>query len=287
MDDTDLRQYTSTEAECDPMSNDTSHTDLDARADFCRGLAISAGKLALEGFRQLTPDGVRMKGPQDFLTETDSAVERHVKEAIAAAFPRDGFVGEETGGRPERDTWVVDPIDGTANFARGIPHFCISIAFVRDGRTEIGAILNPGLSEIHFARRGAGATRNGQAIRVAPTQDFARASVELGWSRRVPADRYADTFRTLLEMGASVRRGASGALGLAWVADGRSDGYAEVHMNAWDCLAGLLMIREAGGRVGPFLETGGLERGGPVIAATPGIAAGLAAATGLPLSEDC
>ena len=104
-----------------------------------------------------------MKGPQDFLTETDAAVERHVKRAIAEAFPDDAFLGEETGGSAGRDTWVVDPIDGTANFARGVPHFCVSIAFVRDGATEIGAICNPALGELHFARRGAGATRNGAA----------------------------------------------------------------------------------------------------------------------------
>lgn len=267
------------------MSNDTNSIDLEAREGLCRRLAVSAGKLALEGFARLTPGSVRMKGPQDFLTETDAAVEQHVQNAIAAAFPGDGFVGEETGGSPRRDTWVVDPIDGTANFARGIPHFCVSIAFVRDGRTEIGAVFNPCLGELHFARRGAGATRNGGEIRVASTQDFAAATVELGWSGRIPTDRYTGALGALLAKGASVRRAASGALGLAWVADGRSDGYAEDHMNAWDCLAGLLMVEEAGGRVGPFLELGGLARGGPVIAAAPGIAADLAAATGLALSR--
>jgi myo-inositol-1(or 4)-monophosphatase len=254
--------------------------DLDARADFCRTLALSAGRVALDGFGRAGA-GYRMKGPQDFLTETDAAVEAHVKRAIAEAFPGDAFLGEETGGRAGRETWVVDPIDGTANFARGLPHFCVSIAFVRDGLTELGAICNPALGELHLARRGGGATRNGATIRVAPTVDFASACVELGWSNRVPNARYLAALAALLERGANVRRGASGALGLAWVADGRSDGYAEVHMNAWDCLAGLLMVEEAGGRVGRFLETGGLDDGGPVIAAAPGIAEGFAAATGL------
>jgi myo-inositol-1(or 4)-monophosphatase len=255
--------------------------DLDARADFCRELALSAGRIALGGFGQ--PAGVRMKGPQDFLTETDAAVERHVREAIAAAFPGDGFLGEETGGEPGRDTWVVDPIDGTANFARGVPHFCVAIAFVRDGATEVGAIFNPVVDELYFARRGAGATRNGKPIAVAPTRDFDAASVEVGWSTRVSNARYVGAVAALLERGANVRRGASGALALAWVADGRLDGYAEIHMNAWDCLAGLLLVEEAGGRVGPFLETGGLVDGGPVIAAAPGIADGFAEATGLAL----
>jgi myo-inositol-1(or 4)-monophosphatase len=256
---------------------------LDARADLCRALALSAGEVALAGFGR-NAGGFRLKGPQDFLTETDAAVERHVRTAIAAAFPDDGFLGEEDGGTVGADTWVVDPIDGTANFIRGIPHFCVSIAFVRGGATEIGAICNPALRELHFARRGGGATLNGAAIRVAGTSDFAAASVELGWSTRVPNARYLDAMAGLLAKGANVRRSASGALGLAYVADGRSDAYAEVHMNAWDCLAGLLLVEEAGGRVGPFLELGGLTAGGPVIAAAPGIADGVAAATGLVLA---
>lgn len=258
-------------------------SDLDVRAAFCSDLALSAGAIALEGFRRLVPGAFRMKGHQDFLTETDAAVERHVAEAIAAGFPDDCFLGEETGGSAGVDTWVVDPVDGTANFARGVPHFCVSIAFVRGGVTEIGAICNPALGELHFARRGAGATRNGATIRVAATQDFASACLELGWSTRVPNERYLEVLAALFERGANVRRAASGALGLAWVADGRSDGYAEIHMNPWDALAGLLLVEEAGGRVGPFLEHRGLHRGGPVIAAAPGVATAFAAATGLAL----
>ena len=260
-------------------------SDLDARADFCRELALSAGRVAMAGFERQVPGSHRMKGPQDFLTETDAAVERHVRAALAEAFPGDGFLGEETGGSIGVETWVVDPIDGTANFARGIRHFCVSLAFVCDGRTEIGAICNPALAELHFARRGGGATCNGAPIRVAQTNDFSAACVELGWSTRVPNDRYLAAMQALLDLGANVRRGASGALGLAWVADGRSDGYAEVHMNAWDCLAGLLLVEEAGGRAGPFLTLGSLADGGPVIAAAPGIAGSFAAATGLVFAE--
>jgi myo-inositol-1(or 4)-monophosphatase len=270
------------------MDADPVRSDLDRRSDFCRELALSAGRIAADGFARQVPGSWRMKGPQDFLTETDAAVERHVRAALAEAFPGDGFLGEETGGSagdPDAGagTWVVDPIDGTANFARGIAHFCISIAFVRDGRIEIGAICNPVAGELHFARNGSGATRNGAPIRVAETRDFAAACVELGWSTRVPAARYLDAMAALLAGGASVRRGASGALALAYVADGRSDAYAEAHMNAWDCLAGLLLVSEAGGRVGPFLALGSLTEGGPVIAAAPGIAEDFAAATGLAL----
>lgn len=260
--------------------------EIAARAEFLRPLTLSAGALAREGFaRQAVARTVTMKGPQDFLTETDAAVEAHLRAAIATAFPGDGFVGEETGGAEAAVTWVVDPIDGTANFARGLPHYCVAIALVVDRVVELGAIHAPALDELYFARRGHRVTRNGVAVRAAPTTSMTAAAVELGWSPRAPRARYLETIGTLLDLGASVRRGASGALGLAYVADGRSDGYAEVWMNAWDCLAGLLMVAEGGGRVGRFFDRGGLTAPGPVIAAAPGVAEAFSAATGIPLGD--
>lgn len=227
----------------------------------------------------------RMKGPQDFLTETDGAVEDHLRGEVGRAFPEDAFLGEESGGDPGDHVWVVDPIDGTANFARGIAHYCISIAFVSGGEIELGAIYNPSLDELHFARRGRGATLNGEPIAVAPTDRFDQACVEFGWSPREPNEAYVAGFAAILARGANVRRAASGALGLAFVADGRSDAYAELHMNSWDCLAGLLLVKEAGGRIGPFLRKGALVHGGPVIAATPGVALAMSEAVGLSLEE--
>jgi len=256
--------------------------DLDRRADFCRDVALSAGAIARDGFARRAP-GFGMKGPQDFLTETDMAVEAHFKARLAEVFPEDGFLGEETGGVIMPDCWVLDPIDGTANFARGIPHFCISIAFVSNGATEIGAIYNPSVDELYFARRGRGATRNGGPIAVAATTNFDAASVELGWSNRRPDSLFLNAVAEILRRGANVRRASSGALGLAFVADGRSDAYAELHMHPWDCLAGLLLVKEAGGLVGPFLHPDGLTQGGAVLAAAPGIAAGISAATGIAL----
>ena len=268
-----------------PAKPDRTVPDLDAREALCRDMILAAGRLALDGFRNMEAGGLDMKGPQDFLTATDGAVERYLKARIAEAFPGDGFLGEETGGVPGARLWVVDPIDGTANFARGIPHFCISVAFVADGVVELGAIYNPGLDELHLARRGFGATRNGRAIGVADTTDYQRACVELGWSTRLPNRVYLDTLDRILTQGANVRRGASGALGLAFVADGRSDAYAELHMHPWDCLAGLLLVREAGGVTAPFLELDGLSRGGGVLACCPGIARGMSEATGIPLGQ--
>jgi myo-inositol-1(or 4)-monophosphatase len=269
------------------MSQTGGLAEMDAREAFCAQLARSAGKIALAGYARRAGAGIAMKGRQDFLTESDAAVERHIRDALAANFPDDGFLGEETG-RAGSDSavWVVDPIDGTANFARQIPHFCVSIAFVAGGRVALGAIFNPVLDELYLARRGRGATRNGAPIRVADTSDYGSACLELGWSTRVPDADYVRALSNLLEQGANVRRAASGALGLAYVADGRSDGYAELHMQPWDCLAGLLLVEEAGGVVAPFLELDGLGRGGAVLAAGRGVAAAMSAATGIALSLD-
>lgn len=261
-----------------------STTELDARERFCRELLVSAGLIAMDGYAKLGGSAFTMKGPQDFLTETDGLVEDHIRRSIAADFPSDGFLGEESGGKAASHMWVVDPIDGTANFMRGIPHFCTSIAFIDDGRVEIGGIANPASGEVYFARRGRGATRNGQPIKVASTAAFDRCIIEFGWSSRVPNQTYLDRLSALWGLGLNVRRAGSGALGLAYVADGRSDAYAELHINSWDCLAGLLLVAEAGGVCNDFLAGDGLMAGNPVLAAAPGIAAGLSQATGIPTS---
>ncbi|TJU93498.1 MAG: inositol monophosphatase [Mesorhizobium sp.] len=269
-----------------PGADRLSDAEMDRRADVCRKLLASAGELAMEGYSRLdATQPVAMKGPQDFLTETDGKVEEHIRATLAEAFPQDGFLGEETGGTGSARMWVVDPIDGTANFMRGIPHFCISIAFVQDGRSEIGGIANPAVGEQNMSRRGRGATRNGAAIHVSPTQAFDRAFVEFGWSPRIPNRVYLDKVALVWSLGANVRRSGSGALGLAYVADGRSDAYAELHINSWDCLAGLLLVEEAGGRVNRFLDGEGMTKGNPVLAAAPGVAATLSQVIGVPLDD--
>jgi myo-inositol-1(or 4)-monophosphatase len=259
--------------------------ELDARERLCRTLLASAGEIAMQGYAKLGGgSSFTMKGPQDFLTETDGKVEAHIRQALAAAFPDDGFLGEESGGRPSERMWVVDPIDGTANFMRGIPHFCTSIAFVDSGRIEIGGIANPASGEVYFARRDQGASRNGRPIGVSATEAFDRCIIEFGWSSRVPNHAYLEKLAAVWALGVNVRRSGSGALGLAYVADGRSDGYAELHINSWDCLAGLLLVAEAGGACNDFLAGDGLMAGNPILAASPGVAAGLSRATGIPLS---
>ncbi|HWA79126.1 MAG TPA: inositol monophosphatase family protein [Acetobacteraceae bacterium] len=266
-----------------------SERSVDAREVALLDAIRAAGREVLSYLTAPARLEVGRKGPQDFVSAADSAVERLLKERLLGAFPTDDFLGEETAGkgsgRVGARLWVVDPIDGTANFVRLMPHFCISVAFLCEGEMTLGAILDPVRDELYVARRGHGATRNGASITVAPTRAMNEAMVEIGWSPRIQNARYLTLLGNVLAAGPSVRRGGSGALGLAYVADGRSDAYAELHINAWDCLAGLLLVREAGGRISPFLASGGLALGGPVLAATPGIADAMSELTGISLEE--
>lgn len=188
---------------------------------------------------------------------------------LQEAFAEDQFYGEETGGEFGQSVWVVDPIDGTANFARAIPHFCISIAYAQAHVPMIGVIYNPITDEFFEARRGHGAHLNGRRMKCSTVDDLKRAQVELGWSPRRPAADYVAMTKRVLDAGASFRRGGSGALGVAYVADGRSDAYAELHINSWDCLAGLVMIEETGGFANDFLAGDGMAKGNPLLVAAP------------------
>ncbi len=178
--------------------------------------------------------------------------------------------------------WVIDPIDGTANFLRGIPSWSVSIAYVADGEIEIGIVDDPVADELFAARRGHGATRNGTSIRVSGCADLTTATVGLGFSYRRPVADYVTVMRRLLEAHCEYRRMGSAAIGLAYVADGRFDGYWEAHVNSWDTLAGLVLVREAGGWVNDFLAGDGLAQGNVVQACTPGILESLAALTSTP-----
>mgnify|MGYP001311035535 CR=1 FL=1 len=204
-----------------------------------------------------------------------------MRREIAAAFPGDGFLGEEGGGTDAENLWIVDPIDGTANFARGEPHWCISIGFVRRGLPETGVIFAPVTGEMFAARAGGGATLDGRPIRVATTTDPRSSAVEVGWSARLPSKTYVDVIEKLFALGAAPKRSASGALGMAWVAAGRTDGYLEAHINSWDVAAGIVLVREAGGVVNDFFAGDGLMQGNAILAAVPAMANVLADAMAL------
>ena len=159
---------------------------MDTRLLAAQAIAREAGAMARRRFLDKSFN-VGFKGPQDYLTEVDGETEAFIAERLLRVFPADGFIGEESQARPAGAggaVWVVDPIDGTANFARGVPHFCVSIACVADGRVEVGVIYNPMLDELFAARRGGGARLNGAPISASNASSLARCSVEVGWNSR-------------------------------------------------------------------------------------------------------
>jgi len=257
-------------------------TALDRRFAVALALAEQAGALAM---RMRPPPGAAqatLKDRQDWLTEADGAVERFLSDGLAAEFPDDGFQGEEAGSvRAGALRWVVDPIDGTSNYARGANRWCVSIGLIEGDMALLGVLAAPGLSETFAACQGQGATLNGARIAAAATSSLDRAIIEAGWSPRVAAADFLGICGRLLQAGVMLRSGGSGALGLADVAAGRMDGYAELHINLWDCAAALAILAEAGAAVNAFLPQGAAA-GGPILAAAPGIADVLAEAAHLP-----
>lgn len=252
-------------------------SDLAARAAFAQELARTAGALATRYFRREIEFEAECKGPQDWVSAADRAVEAHIRAALARAFPGDAMLGEESGGALGDRLWVVDPIDGTLNFVHGVRYWCVSLAFVADGVREIGVIHDPSLDELFWARRGEGAWCGTQRLAVSDCAALDRALVVAGYVPRHPLAAHLATRAALFAAGAAVKDMGAGALMLAHVAAGRYDAFLEPHMHPWDALAGLTLIEEAGGRVLPYPGPGGLAAGGRVIAAAPGLYAALAA----------
>jgi len=247
--------------------------------------AVAREAGALQKRRFLDRDAMiyKFKGPQDYLTATDGEVEKLVRQRLLEAFPDDAFLGEEDGGQVSACTWVVDPIDGTSNFARGIAHFCVSIAFVLDGVASIGVIYQPMSDELFAGAKGLGATLNGEPIKTSSTASLDKSLIEVGRASRQPQAMYLAMLDKVMNTGAGIRGAGSGALAVANVASGRVDGCFETHMYSWDCLAGLVLVEEAGGRINDFLAGDGLLKGNTIFASAPGIAEEFAAVVGVAL----
>lgn len=244
-----------------------------ARLDFAVSLARKAGDLGLEYFRRLETLTVTSKGHQDMVSEADRDVETIIRDELAKAFPDDGVLGEEHG-RIEGTsgyTWVIDPIDGTANFVSAIPQWCVILACVQEGQTVVGVIHEPNANETFSTAAGEGAFRNGEPIAVSSSESLGNGSVGIGFNGRTRAETAVNYIRDLVDEGGVFYRNASGGLMLAYVGAGRLIGYCEAHMNAWDCLAGMLLIEEAGGKVEPFDCTDTLDKGTRVVAGAPGV----------------
>ncbi|HVG35408.1 MAG TPA: inositol monophosphatase family protein [Pyrinomonadaceae bacterium] len=199
------------------------------------------------------------KGTIDLVTEADLAAERLIIERIKSYHPRHAVLAEESGasdleGAPKSEyLWIVDPLDGTTNFAHGYPCFCVSIALEHNGVIEIGVIYDPTRDETFAAERGDGATLNGRRIRASEIDDLNRAMLCTGFPYDV-RDRgnFARHFSNFIMNAQAVRRDGSAALDLAYVACGRFDGFWEEGLRPWDVAAGVLLVEEAGGRVSHY-----------------------------------
>lgn len=263
-------------------------TEIDSRYLAGRQIAQQAGVLALEYFRRFDDLEIESKGHQDFVSEADKTVEAVVRKALIEAFPQDAIVGEEDKPRPGRSgfTWVIDPIDGTTNFIHGIPGWTVVIAGVVGSRTEIGVILDPVHDELFHCRRGAGAFCNDRRISVLRGRDLRTGSVGVGFSGRTRAGGIKALVGRIIDAGGVFYRNGSGALSLTYVASGKLLGYVEEHMNAWDCLAGQLLVAEAGGRVEDQDAAAMIADGGRVLAGTPEVFAELVTMADAAYAED-
>jgi myo-inositol-1(or 4)-monophosphatase len=211
--------------------------------------ALEAG--ALIRHKLAEPRTVASKGFRDLVTDADYAAQQCITELVRARFPDHSFLAEErdaTLPRAGSVQWIVDPVDGTSNYSRGIPNFCVSVAVAANAQVIVGVTYDPMREELFSGVRGQGCTLNGQPVTVSPTASLADAIVSLDWGRRYEV-RQASLLALLRFAHAvrSIRAIGSAALALAWVAAGRLDAYINFSLSAWDIAAGMLLIEEAGG----------------------------------------
>jgi len=232
--------------------------------------AHRAGALMLKFSQRLESIPVERKARHDYVSDVDRACEQAIRDYILKHYRDHAVLGEEQGQTGDSESvWIIDPLDGTSNYLRGIPHFAVSIALQVRGRLEHGVIYDPLRKELFTASRGEGAFLNSQRIRVSGRKDLSTAVLGTAFPfrkrRLLPA--YQGMFDALFDKTEDFRRAGSAALDLAYVACGRLDGYVELGLGPWDIAAGALLVQEAGGVV---MDIAGGERwleSGHIIAA--------------------
>ena len=274
---------------------------LEADVALARAAAEQAGACIRAGWRRAldappgeTPIDVRFKGEVDLVSEIDLAAEAIVLGILRGARPEDDIVAEETGAekgtpapRPgdavdEARCWYVDPLDGTTNFSHRLPHFCVSIGLADAEGPAVGVVHDPIRRWTFHARRGGGAWLDGRRLRVSEVDDLGRALLATGfpYDRRTNPNNNIHRFEHVLRISQGLRRAGSAALDLAWVAAGWLDGYWEDRLNAWDLMAGVLLVTEAGGAVTNFSGGPADIRGGALVATNGRLHEQLVAAVG-------
>lgn len=266
------------------MSEPAEH--IATRYDAAQEIAREAGELALGHFRNRDRLTSERKGVQDIVSVADREVEAFIRDRLASRFPKDDFLGEESGLSEAGDgsgsgIWVVDPIDGTACFLTGIPAWSVSIAYVSGGEITLGVIADPCADNIYSAARGAGAWLDGTRLSASSATKITDGSVGMGFSHRSKPSELISFASALLAAEGMYFRNGSGALMLAYVAAGRLIGYYEPHINSWDCLAGIALVREAGGWTSDFLANEGIYRGNPLVASARGLRKAMCGLAGL------
>ena len=232
---------------------------------------IRAGEVQLSRFG--TDIRVDKKGAIDLVTEIDLQIEREFRATIAARFPDHVVLGEEFGSSGDREgtprfCWVFDPVDGTTNYAHGLPIFCSSLALEIDGEIAVGAVYDPTRRELFTAERGRGAWLNGAPIKVSAADELIDSLLVTGFHYGIHRDpeELVSLFREFITRTRAVRRLGSAALDLCYVAAGRFDGYWESKIQPWDVAAGALIVEEAGGRVSTIAGEPFRSRAGSALA---------------------
>lgn len=211
-------------------------------------IAKAAGAIAREGLGKDHKIGI--KGRQDVVTEIDKQCESYILRELKKSYPTHAVLTEETGvyDGDKDHSWYIDPLDGTMNYAHGVPFYSVSIAYARKGELTIGVVYDPSRDECFYAEKGCGAFLNGRQIMVSETTDRHAALLDTGFSPKLSEAgmQNFDLFAHFMTTTAGVRRMGSAALGMAYVAAGRMDGMWELCLNAWDIAGGLVLLEEAG-----------------------------------------
>jgi len=213
--------------------------------------AKAAGDVLMKYFRK--KHRIVEKEGAGIVTEADKAAEKLILNRLSRKFPKSSIITEESGEYRRDDSlcWVIDPLDGTSNYAHGFPWFCVSIGLYENGKPRAGVIYHPVLREFFYAEKGRGATLNGKSIKVSRTRRIESSLLSTGfyYSKGKNLRQEVEIFRRMNEAARGVRRPGSAALDLAYVSCGRFDGFWERGLSSWDVAAGFLLVEEAGGKI--------------------------------------
>ncbi len=241
--------------------------------DLARDLTARAGAIQRDRYETELRIDTKISAI-DLVTEVDRACEALIVDGIQSGRSSDAILAEEGHGGDERDAsirWIIDPLDGTTNFAHGFPRFCVSIGIEQEGLRVVGVVYDPLLDERFEAVRGEGAWLGSRRLQVSGETEFGRALVATGFAYDVHRsdDDNLESFRNVVKTARGIRRDGSAALDLCYVAAGRLDAYWELKLHPWDVAAGFLIVEEAGGRISDF-ENGPADRSGREVVATNG-----------------